>query len=83
MAALDDVLAQPTGAHFLRADLHIHSFGGSHDVKDAGMTSAAIVQTAATEGLSILAITVHNEIVNVEAALNAANGSKVLVACTN
>jgi hypothetical protein len=47
MSALDDVLAQPTGARFLRADLHIHSYGASHDVRHASMTSAAIVQTAA------------------------------------
>jgi len=79
MAALDDVLAQPIGARFFRADLHIHSFGGSHDVKDASMTSAAIVQAAATEGLSLVAITDHNEIVNVEAALNAAKGLKIHV----
>jgi len=55
MSALDDVLAQPTGARFLRADLHIHSYGASHDVRDASMTNAAIVQTAANEGLSIIA----------------------------
>jgi predicted metal-dependent phosphoesterase TrpH len=66
MSALDDVLAQSTGARFLRADLHIHSYGASHDVRDAGMTSAAIVQTAVNEGLSIIAITDHNEISNVE-----------------
>ena len=35
MSALDDVLAQPTGARFLRADLHVHSYGASHDVRDA------------------------------------------------
>lgn len=79
MSALDDVLAQSTGARFLRADLHIHSYGASHDVRDAGMTSAAIVQTAVNEGLSIIAITDHNEISNVEGALTAARASQVLV----
>lgn len=79
MSALIDILAQPIGAQFLRADLHIHSYGASHDVKDASMTSAAIVQTAAKEGLSIVAITDHNEISNVEAALESARGTSVLV----
>ena len=43
------------------------------------MTAAAIVQTAASEGLSLVAITDHNEIGNVEAALRAAKGSAVFV----
>ena len=79
MSALSDILAQPVGAQFLRADLHIHSYGASHDVKDASMTSATIVQTAAKEGLSIIAITDHNEISNVEPALEAARETSVLV----
>jgi DNA repair ATPase RecN len=79
MSVLDEILAQPTGAQFLRADLHIHSFGASHDVKDTQMTAAAIVQTAAKEGLSLVAITDHNDIGNVEAALQAAVGSTVTV----
>jgi len=79
VSALDNVLAQSIGAQFLRADLHIHSYGASHDVKDASMTTAAIVQAAATQGLVIVAITDHNEISNVEDALNAARGTSVLV----
>lgn len=79
MAALDDVLAQPTGAHFFRADLHIHSFGASHDVKDAAMTADGIVKTAARERLSIIAITDHNEVDNIEAAIQASQGTSVLV----
>jgi len=36
------------GAKFLRADLHIHSYGefGSFDVADTTMTPMAIVDTA-------------------------------------
>jgi ABC-type cobalamin/Fe3+-siderophores transport system ATPase subunit/histidinol phosphatase-like PHP family hydrolase len=79
MSALSEILAQSVGAQFLRADLHIHSYGASHDVKDASMTSAAIVQTAVKEGLSIVAITDHNEISNVESALEAARDGSVLV----
>lgn len=79
MAVLDDVLAQPTGARFFRADLHIHSFGASHDVKDAAMTADEIVGTAARESLSIIAITDHNEINNVERAIQVSKGTSVLV----
>lgn len=79
MAALDDVLAQPTGARFFRADIHIHSFGASHDVKDAAMTADEIVKIAAREGLSVIAITDHNEIANVERAIQVSQGSSVLV----
>lgn len=79
MAALDDVLAQSTGAHFFRADLHIHSYGSSHDVKDTSMTASAIVQTALREGLSIIAITDHNEIGSVEVAIAETLGTSLLV----
>jgi hypothetical protein len=79
MTPIDDVLAQPTGARFFRADLHIHSLGGSHDVRDVAMTGDAIVATAVREGLSIIAITDHNEITNVETVLRGANSLPVFV----
>jgi len=43
------------------------------------MTAAAIVAMAAKEGLSIIALTDHNEITNIEAALQAAKGTSVSV----
>jgi len=79
VSVLEEILAQPIGAHFYRADLHIHSYGASHDVRDTAMTPEAIVATAAQEGLAIVAITDHNEIGNVEAALLASQGSSVFV----
>ena len=79
MALLDEVLAQPIGARFFRGDLHIHSFGVSHDVRDIAMTGTAIVATAVREDLAIIAITDHNEIDNVEAALHASQGSSIYV----
>lgn len=79
MGAIDEVTAQVTGATFFRADLHIHSYGASHDVKDSAMTPAAIVETAVRERLSIVAITDHNEIGGVEAALKVSSGTSVLV----
>jgi hypothetical protein len=80
MASIADEIASiPSGARFCRADLHIHSFGGSHDVGDQAMTPDAIVQTALAEGLQLIAITDHNEISNVDAAIKAASGQPVLV----
>lgn len=58
----DELAALPADARFYRADLHIHSFGASHDVHDAIMTPEAIVQMAVTEGIQLVAITDHNEI---------------------
>jgi hypothetical protein len=46
--------ALPRGARFFRADLHIHSNAGSHDVSDTAATPEAIVTTAAQEGLKII-----------------------------
>jgi hypothetical protein len=75
----DEVVKIPSGARFWRADLHIHSYGGSHDVKDSSMTPAAIVATAVAEQLSVIAITDHNEITNVEEGLREAYGKQVLL----
>src|SRR5579872_5770351 len=75
----DEIATLPSGARFIRADLHIHSFAASHDVKDTGMTPEAIVNTAISEGLGLIAITDHNEISNVEPALRAAEGKPLLV----
>lgn len=76
---LEKILEQTTGASFFRADLHIHSLGSSHDVRDAAMTPQNIVTTAIDEGLSMIAITDHNEINNVEAAVKAAQGTPLTV----
>ena len=75
----DQIAGLPSGACFYRADLHIHSLNGSHDVSDAAMTVDAIVTTSILEELSLIAITDHNEIVNVESAIKAAHGSSVTV----
>jgi hypothetical protein len=76
---ITELSAFPNGAKFFRADLHIHSFGASHDVKDDTMTPEAIVKSAFDEGLSIISITDHNEIDNVERAITAARGSQLCV----
>ena len=70
-----------TGAKFLRADLHIHSYGefGSYDVIDTTMTPQAIVDTAIEKGLGIISITDHNEIFNSNTAITYAEGKNILV----
>lgn len=75
----DELLLTPNGARFYRADMHIHSFVGSHDVRDTTMTPQAIVETAIAEKLDVIAITDHNEIKNIELALNTALGTELLV----
>ena len=69
------------GAKFLRADLHIHSYGefGSYDVRDTSMTPMAIVDTAIEKNLSIISITDHNEIQNSHTAIEYAKGKNILV----
>ncbi|MFK7928851.1 MAG: PHP domain-containing protein, partial [Myxococcota bacterium] len=68
------------GVLFYRCDLHIHSYGASHDVEDALMTPEAIVGRAASEGLSVIAIPDHNEISNVRSAITAATTTQQVTA---
>lgn len=79
MTLLDDISAIHSGARFYRADLHIHSYGGSHDVADTTMTPAKIVETAVAQQLAIIAVTDHNEITNVGATNAAAQGKPIFV----
>jgi predicted metal-dependent phosphoesterase TrpH len=79
MTIADEIIQAPSGARFFRADLHIHSFGGSHDVTDRNMTPDGIIKTAVAERLQLIAITDHNEITNVGALLKASAGQPVTV----
>lgn len=82
MAQLKDICALDNGAHFHNADLHIHSFGASHDVKDSTMTPEAIVESAVKQNLHVIAITDHNSNKNVDAAVayaQAKHPGKILV----
>lgn len=70
------------GAKFVRADLHIHSYGidsGSFDVTDQKMTPQNIVDTALSSNLKIISITDHNEILNSKIAIDYAQGKDILV----
>ncbi|MBA4190008.1 MAG: hypothetical protein C0467_18645 [Planctomycetaceae bacterium] len=68
MIQLKDVLTIDNGAKFLNADLHVHSYGASADVRDKTMTPDAIIESAVTQGISLLAITDHNTDKNVAVA---------------
>ncbi|GAA0203629.1 AAA family ATPase [Kangiella japonica] len=70
------------GAQFIRADLHIHSYGkdsGSFDVNDQDMTPERIVDTAIDSNLQIISITDHNEILNSKAAIDYAEDKDLFV----
>ncbi|MFZ2655460.1 MAG: PHP domain-containing protein [Victivallales bacterium] len=69
MAQFSDIKVFDNGARFQNVDLHIHSYGASHDVKDTKMTPEAIVDSAVKQGLSVIAITDHNTNKNVELAI--------------
>jgi predicted metal-dependent phosphoesterase TrpH len=79
MVISDEIVAVSSGARFYRADLHIHSYPASHDVKDQGMIPDAIVAQALKEGLGLISITDHNDISNVPNALKAAENSTLCV----
>jgi ABC-type lipoprotein export system ATPase subunit len=79
MSISDDIIAVSSGARFYRADLHIHSYPASHDVKDTAMTPDAIVARAIQEGLGLIAITDHNNISNVMNGIKAAEKSSLCV----
>lgn len=79
MAGLPEILALSRGARFFRADMHVHSYGASHDVSDPSMTPDGIVETAIQHKLEVLSVTDHNEISNVGATIAAAKGRPLLV----
>src|SRR5271165_3931058 len=65
MAVTYDIIkAVDNGSQFFNADLHVHSFGASHDVRDSTMTVEAIIDAAVKMGIRLLAITDHNSDVN-------------------
>jgi len=79
---METINALSAGASFVRADLHIHSYGqddGSFDVTDETMTPENIVNTAITNNLAIISITDHNEISNSKKAMDYATDKAILV----
>jgi len=74
MVLFKDIYAIDNGARFFSVDLHIHSYGASHDVKDSTMTPEAIVDSAVKQELKVIAVTDHNSNVNVQRAIDYAHG---------
>lgn len=58
------------GARFYSADLHVHSYGASADVKDSSMTVEAIIDAAVRQKIGLIAITDHNTDASVARALD-------------
>ncbi|MBT3194051.1 MAG: PHP domain-containing protein [Verrucomicrobia bacterium] len=82
MALLKDIELLDNGARFHSVDLHIHTYGASHEVKDPAMTPEATVDSAVRQGLSVIAITDHNSNLNVQRAIDHAlahHSGKLLV----
>ena len=80
-ALMEEIESLNSGADFVRADLHIHSYGkedGSFDVKDEQMTPQNIVDTAIANNLSIISVTDHNEINNSRLATEYSVGKSIL-----
>jgi hypothetical protein len=64
----DQIKTVHSGARFYTADLHVHSFGGSADVKDVSMTVEQIIDSAFAHKVSLLTVTDHNSTLNLQAA---------------
>jgi ABC-type lipoprotein export system ATPase subunit/histidinol phosphatase-like PHP family hydrolase len=81
MDLIQEINNNSDGAKFVRADLHIHSYGadGSYDVTDSQMTPQNIVDLAITENIQVIAISDHNEINNSKLAIDYADGKPILV----
>ena len=60
LKGFDEISKCEAGATFFSADLHVHSFGHSSDVKDTAMTVESVVDAALAKGLGLLSITDHN-----------------------
>lgn len=66
----DKIAVVEHGARFYSADLHVHSYGGSADVRDSAMTVETIIDSAVRQKIALLAITDHNNDANISAAMN-------------
>jgi len=69
MIRFKEIEVLDNGAQFHNVDLHIHSYGASHEVNDTTMTPEVIVDSAVNQGLRVIAITDHNSDVNVQRAI--------------
>ena len=80
MPTLDDVLALPSGAEWVKADLHVHT-PASRDIGAAweSATEEDVVRIAIDKGLSLIAITDHNNASWCDRVREAASGTSLTV----
>jgi len=78
---LSEITSKNDGAAFVRADLHIHSYGsdGSYDVTDSAMTPEEIVDTSIAKGLKVISITDHHQTKNCSKAIEYSADKDLLV----
>ena len=78
---INEIYAKSVGAKFVRADLHIHSFGASasYDVRDESMLPEIIIDKAIENDLKIISITDHNNIGNVFSAVEYSKDKNILI----
>ena len=78
---LNAVLNLPSGANWLKADLHIHTPGSGNDFKGNGEDTTAkdIVDIAIQKGLEVIAVTDHNTVAWCDGVREAAKGTDLVV----
>lgn len=75
---LEELRGLSTGAHYVRADLHIHVYP-DRDVTDERMAADAIVEQAEREGLAVIGVVTHDAEGSVGQVVAAAAGRELLV----
>lgn len=80
MPTPNDLVELPSGAQWLKADLHVHT-PASHDIADEwkSATPEDVVQIAIEKGLDIIAITDHNTAGWCDSVRQAAEGTELAV----
>lgn len=81
MNLIDEINSVSPGMEFIRADLHIHSFGddGSFDVTDNQLTPENIIDTSIENDLQVISITDHNNIGNIKRSIEYSEGKDIIV----
>jgi energy-coupling factor transporter ATP-binding protein EcfA2 len=76
---MSDIEPEPgsVGATFVRADLHVHTYQDTES--DPSPDLASYVDAAIASGIDVLAITDHNSVQFVRAAMKAAEGKSLVV----
>ena len=80
MPTPDDILSLPSGAHWLKADLHVHT-PASEDIAEEWKTATSddVVRIAIEMGLDIIAVTDHNTAAWCDDVRQAAVGTSLTV----